>query len=414
MKKLISILIFLVTASLGASAQWYNFPINKEKQKTEQKAEQKVEQIVEQKAEPEIIKEEELNAPVTPDPANEEYSSDMPEVINVAMLLPIQTAGKANSNYLEMYAGGLLALRDLGAEGTKVNLSIFDSADEDKLITPEMLAGSDVIIGPVSTGNILEILSRCPDGKRIISPLEPKVAALTDSCNVVQAPSSWADQIDGMLDWIRDDMIPGDDLVLVKDSSETTYSEQTRYLISRLEASGLKYKTSRLASDIPASAIGTTRYIVASDRDSYIATAIRQIGIASATLKSGSKCVYLTSKMRNAKGIDQQYLYKAGARVTMSYFTDYNDRAVKDFILAYRSLYSDEPASFAFQGYDTVRYFVGACAKYGRQWYMKLPETGLYKGLQTNFEFKECDKAGQMNRAVKRVVYNPDMSTTVQ
>lgn len=426
MKKIISILSLLVMVSSGASAQWYLFPLEKEKQKEQKKTEEK-------KTQPEAtVPAKELEAPVTVSLETEDgflqisenpeaeadscevYSLDIPEEINLAMLLPIRTTGKTSSNFLEMYAGGLLALRDLGREGLKVNLSIFDCADEEKLITGEVLERNDVIIGPVASEDILGILSRCSDRKRLVSPLDPKAESLADSCNVIQAPSSWKAQVDGLLDWVREEFVPGDDLVLVKDTAETAFSEQTLYLLSKLEESGLKYKTSYLASGVTPSAIGTTRYLVASDRDGYIATAVRQIGLAAVRNKAGSSCVYLTSKMRNAKGVDQQYLYKAGAKVSMSYFTDYDDQAVKDFILSYRALFKDEPASFAFQGYDTVKYFAEACSKYGRQWYMKLPEAGLYKGLQSNFEFHETDGTGQANKAVKRVIYNPDMSTTIQ
>lgn len=423
MKKIASILSLLMMVSFGASAQWYLFPLEKEKQKTEEKKEQpkpatpvrelEAPVTVSSEAEDEGFWQEPDTVPVEADSC-EVYSLDIPEEINLTMLLPIQTAGKTNSNFIEMYAGGLLALRDLGREGLKVNLSVFDCVDEDNLIGADILESSDVIIGPVSSENILGILSRCPDRKRIVSPLDPKAASLADSCNVIQAPSSWTAQIDGMLDWVREEFAPGDDIVLVKDTAEAAFSEQTRYLLSKLEESGLNYKTTYLASGITPSAIGTTRYLVASDRDGYIATAVRQIGIAAVKRKAGASCVYLTSKMRNAKGVDQQYLYKAGAKVTMSYFTDYNDEAVKDFILSYRALFHDEPASFAYQGYDTVRYFVEACSKYGRQWYMKLPESELHKGLQSNFKFGETDGAGQINKAVKRVVYSPDMSTAVQ
>lgn len=428
MKKIITILAIAMMASSGASAQWYLFPLEKEKQKQEKAAKEKNGQVKP------VSPAKELEAPVTVPEAEtvedspvllpedgpaaadscETYSLDIPEEINLTMLLPFQTAGKTNPNFLEMYAGGLLALRDLGKEGIKINLSVFDCKDEDALISGDVLAGSDVIIGPVSSEDILGVLSRCPERKRIVSPLEPKAASLTDSCNVVQAPSSWKAQVDGLFDWVMEEFVPGDDLVLVKDSAEAVFSEQTLYLLSKLDESGMKYKTSYLASGVTPSAIGMTRYLVASDRDGYIATAIRQIAMAAAKNKEGASCVYLTSKMRNAKGMDQECLFKAGAKVTMSYFTDYDDQAVKDFILSYRALFQDEPASFAFQGYDTVSYFVRACARHGRQWYMKLPENDPYKGLQSNFMFGQSDGAGQMNKAVKRVCYNPDMSTSTK
>lgn len=426
MKKIISILVLLVTVSFGAGAQWYLFPLEKAKQKQQEKENAaKTEAAKKAEAEEPV---RELAAPVTVFDAEElpgmespevsdsieVYAADIPDVINVSLLLPIQASGKVSSNFLEMYAGAAIAARDLGRQGIKMNLNVHDCVGEKDAITGEMLAGSDVTIGPVSADQILATLATGPERGRIVSPLEPKAAALADSCNVIQAPSSWTDQVDGLIAWIKEEYVAGDDVVLVKDTVENSIGEQSAYLLERLQESGLRYKTTYLASGVAPSSVGCTRYILASDRDAYIATALRQISLASMKNKNIRTCVYLTSRMRSAKGVDQQNLYKAGAKVTASYYIDYSDEAVKDFILAYRALFKDEPASFAFQGYDTVNYFTRMCAKYGRQWYMKLSEAPEFKGLQSNYSFKETEMAGQVNRAVKRIVYRPDMSADVQ
>ena len=426
MKKIISILALIVMASSGANAQWYLFPLEKAKQKQQEKentAKAEAAKEAETKEQP-----LELAAPVTvsdaqelPDAecpeisdSTEVYSHDVPDVINVSMFLPIQASGKVSSNFLEMYAGATIAARDLGRQGIKMNLNVHDCVDEKDSINEDILAASDVTIGPVSADQILATLATGPERGRIISPLEPKAASLADSCNVIQAPSSWTDQIDAMIAWVKEDFSAGDDIVLVKDTVENSIGEQSLYLLDRLKDSGLRYKTTYLARSVAPSAVGCTRYILASDRDAYIATALRQIGLASMKNKNIRTCVYMTSRMRNAKGVDQQNLYKAGAKVTASYYIDYSDEAVKDFILAYRALFKDEPASFAFQGYDTVNYFTRMCAEYGRQWYMKLPEAPEFKGLQSNFNFDQGNRTGQVNKAVKRIVYRPDMSTDVQ
>ena len=53
------------------------------------------------------------------------------------------------------------------------------------------------------------------------------------------------------------------------------------------------------------------------------------------------------------------------------------------------------------------------CTEYGRQWYKKLPEK-YGRGLQADFKFSDDDKAGAVNEAVRRIVYNPDLSLTLQ
>lgn len=427
MKRLVSILIFILTLSLSASAQWYLFPEREKKAKQAEKQQTEKTKTETKDSTAPAVTPRELDAPVTvfenpeatpetaqPADSLDLFVLDIPETVNVTMLLPVHTAEKPSSNFLEMYAGGMLAARDLGKQGVKVNLSVYDCIDEDSAISESVLADSDVIIGPVSTEDITRILDRCPAGKRIVSPLEPKAAALADSCGIVQAPSSWADQIDELIAWVAEENMAGDAIVLVRDTVAAGAGEQAAYLVRKLQESGMKYTSTYLASSAAPSATGCTRYIIASERDAYVATALRQIGVATMKRKDAPTAVYLTSKMRNAKGVEPQYLYKSCARVTASYFTDYDNEAVKDFILSYRALFKDEPASFAYQGYDTVSYFTKACVQFGRQWYKKLPENPAFSGLQSSFRFEEMEGVGQANRAVRRIVYNPDMSTTVK
>ena len=50
----------------------------------------------------------------------------------------------------------------------------------------------------------------------------------------------------------------------------------------------------------------------------------------------------------------------------------------------HRSLFNAEPSQFAFQGYDTARYFVVRCIRYGKGWTNKLG-TERSSGLHTDF-----------------------------
>ena len=426
MKRFISILALLLMIPLGASAQWYLFPLDKKTQekkdttakvklavpaeKTE-KAEKTVTPVPETYTFSNEVQEPEMEA--EPLDTSDVYMLDMPDVMDIAMILPLNVSEKPSSNFLGMYAGGLLAARDLGREGLKINFNIYDSADKSNPLTGGIFDGSDLVIGPVSTNEILSATEIADRRTRIISPLEPKAASLTDSCHVIQAPASWYDQVDKLVEWIQDECVIGDEVVVIKDTVQGGMGEQAAYLMTKIASSGLRHKTVNSASLVPPSSIGNTRYVIASDRDAFISAAVRQIGASTIRRKTGNVYLYLTSKMRNAKGVDVKQLYLANARVTMNYFIDYSDPKVKDFILAYRALFKDEPDSFAFQGYDCVHYFATMCAKYGRRWYKKLPEYSE-RGLQSNFQFEDSETAGQINRAVRKVIYGRDNSIIVQ
>ena len=122
--------------------------------------------------------------------------------------------------------------------------------------------------------------------------------------------------------------------------------------------------------------------------------------------------LYSSSKVRSCVGPDVFDLYTANTRLCASYFIDYEDPAVKDFIIAYRSLLQSEPGSFAFQGYDTVRYYAAASARFGRRWSRRLPEYS-HKGLQADFRFDYDVADGMQNIAVRRIVYHPDLTVSL-
>ena len=146
---------------------------------------------------------------------------------------------------------------------------------------------------------------------------------------------------------------------------------------------------------------------MASDRDSFLASSVRSLSIQGAL--NDNVVLYGTSRVRT-NGTGPNDLHNVNAHLTSAYFIDYEDPAVRAFILAYRALFNNEPGSFAFQGYDTMRYFVTMCTKYGREWYKKLPEY-RQKGLQSDFRFTE--ESPRINQAARRVVYNKDLTTTL-
>ena len=132
---------------------------------------------------------------------------------------------------------------------------------------------------------------------------------------------------------------------------------------------------------------------------------VRALSIEGA--RNNGVILYGTSRTRT-NGVNQTDLHNTEAHLTVSYFIDYDDPAVRKFILAYRSLYKNEPGSFAFQGYDTMHYFVTMCAKYGRRWHKKLASYGE-TGLQADFRYTRDH--GRINQAARRIVYRPDLTT---
>ena len=410
MKKTLPIIFILCLLPLCSSAQWYLFPGKKKNAKTEAKAKDSLKvQTKEASADVFEIKEE---APVDSLVQDDDiYLFEDVDQIRITLALPLAAGSeKPSDNFIEMYCGALLAARDLGEQGVRTSIRLIDTAEEE--IRREDIEEADVFVGPVSLNDVRKALEICPRGKTIISPLDQKCAPLADSYALVQCPSDWEAQIDELIRWVEDDLGMLDEVILLRDSTIAGNGEQTNYLIDRLNASHLRYSTTSSLSKVQFNKLLKYRVIVASDKDPFIASSVKEAAIAN---KAGIAeiTLYSTSRAKTSMGPNIIDIHNANARLASSYYIDYDSQDVRTFVRRYRALFDAEPGSFAFQGYDIVRHFALQCDKWGKRWPKKLSEQSG-KGLQSDFDFRRKEGKGSKNTAVRRVCYNRDMSTTLK
>ena len=122
--------------------------------------------------------------------------------------------------------------------------------------------------------------------------------------------------------------------------------------------------------------------------------------------------IYCPSRVRNYENLNVELLHNASAHITTNYYVDYDSPEVRSFVFSYRALFKTEPNSFAFHGYDTMKYFTRMCSVYGREWYKRI-DTYRGKGLQSDFSFTLVAD-GALNHACRRIVYNPDFTVSVR
>lgn len=412
MKKVCTLLLLLCSLSVSACAQWYLFPGKKKQQQTETPADSMTafrDSLLMRDAQTQqdsTVLADSLSAEAVV--LDDVFMLDIPSVIHIGLVLPLQASeAKPSTNFLDLYSGALLALRDLGATGLQADLQVFDSADGKIAVPSSLIDESDVILGPVSYDEMHQALPQCTPGKVLISPLEPKTAPLAADHPMVQAPAPWTAQIDELVQWMGQEILPGAPVYVVRDTATVIQGEQSAYLMTRLQDRMVNYKSVISVRDIPFEKNRPVNVLIASDRDNFITSTVKFLGIEGA--RNGNVTLYGTSRIRT-NGTAQTDLHHLNAHLTSAYFIDYDDPAVEKFILAYRALFQNEPGSFAFQGYDAMHYFVSICARYGRQWYKKLPYYDE-RGLQSDFRFNE--ETPRVNQAVRRIVYHPDLTTSV-
>ena len=346
------------------------------------------------------------------------FVADIPEVINVSILLPFGAGGVADSKSVDFYSGALLAARDLGNKGIRMDINAYDIADGK--LTYSMVNNADVVLGPVSEADVMAAARMATAGRYIISPLEPRTAGMADTLRVVQAPTPARTQAEDAVRWAVSDMVPGDCLVLIREKDKLP-GETAQALIKALQESGQSFST--ISYDLldglqiqpvfveNSSPEGTTRYLIASDEESFVNDAVRNINLMA--YKKQAVALYGPSRLRSYATIETENLHNVCSHISTTYQTDYMSPSVQAFIMAYRALYGAEPNQFAFHGYDCLTYFVTMCSRYGRNWFQRLPAEGGH-GLQTDFSFGLAPRAGQVNQAVRRVVYTPEFETVLQ
>lgn len=339
--------------------------------------------------------------------------------VNFSLILPLNAGGKVSEVNMDFYSGVLMAVKDMEADGLKVNMNVYDLSAG---IPPiDALVKDDFVLGPVASRDIEAILQRVDGRVPVISPLDQKAGTLAANYrNFIQAPTPVENQYDDLGRWVKEDYREGEQILFIseKGAGNVTASVAIRTSMAQQE---LPYEILSYAivegRGIPnilteKMVKGTVnRVVVASESEAFIGDVIRNLGIMMG--KGYDIVMYAPSKVRTFDTIDGSAYHQASLHISTSYFVDYESPAVDRFVKTYRALFQTEPSQFAFQGYDTARYFASTCARYGYAWTHMLGQNQVSL-LHTDFQFSADGNDNHQNTAVRRIVYQKDFMTTLQ
>ena len=338
--------------------------------------------------------------------------------VDFSLLLPLKAADGSSEINMDFYSGVLMALKDLESEGIKIHSHVYDLYAG--MPDTEALCRSDFVLGPIANRDLEAVLMRLDGRVPVISPLDQKAGALGMVYrNFIQAPAGADNQYEDLGQWVLEDMGQADKILFVteKNAGSVMASVSIR---SALAHRGLDYQIlnygiseGRQVPDSLARTMvrgGVNRVIVASESEPFVGDVVRNLGIM---LGKGYPVVmYAPSKTRNFDSIDGSALHDLSAHISTSYHVEYGSPQVDRFVGAYRALFRTEPSQFAFQGYDTARYFILRVARYGNNWTQKLGQERS-RGLHTDFLFDADENQNRHNVAVRRIIYQADYTTTL-
>ena len=336
--------------------------------------------------------------------------------INATLLLPFKATGNtASKSNMDFYSGALIAIRELGESGIDINLNVYDVANGTFGATKHELESSDIVIGPVAATDINRLYSIAPNIKALVSPLDPKAEELTERYGtMVHAPASRTAQYQDIAQWIKEDMMPGDKVIVISEK-EARKGDEGKLIRAAVDSAHIAYtpfsysilEGRKIQEPLEAkmNAEGTNRVVIASDSEAFVNDVIRNLNL---TIHNKFNVVlYAPAKIRTFETIEIENFHNTNLHASLTYYIDYDNDAVKTFIMKYRAMFMTEPTQFAFQGYDVTRYFMGLCAKYGDDWMTNAEDAAM---LQSTFDLKPCGNGGYINTGIRRIVYGAEYS----
>lgn len=334
------------------------------------------------------------------------------------LLLPLKATGSSGSkSNMDFYSGALLAAHDLKEAGIDVRLNVYDIAGGNTDIPGGVLSSSDVIIGPVSATDISKVFSLTSDLSALVSPLDQKVEKIIPSYSrLIQAPASQQAQFTDVVLWISEDLQPEDKVIVISEK-EARQSDAGRLLRATIDSYGISYTPFSYSilegrNILPAleskmTQTGTNRIVIASESEAFVNDAVRNLNLA--IHDKYNLVLYAPAKIRSFETIEVENFHNTSLHASLTYYIDYEDERVQDFISKYRAMFNTEPTQFAFQGYDMMRFFNTLAARFGNLWPQMLEnaDAGL---LQSNMRLRRTGSGSHTNTGTRRIVYGKDYS----
>lgn len=364
------------------------------------------------------FEEEDMNLETAFDDKDEEEETTIlsKSTIQATVLLPLKATGNSSSkSNMDFYSGLLLAARELGESGINIDMNVYDIANGSFGATRDELETSDMIIGPVAAGDINRLYTVAPGIKALVSPLDPKAEQLTERYStMVHAPAPRMAQYEDVANWIKEDLMPGDKVIVISEK-EARKGDEGRILRAVIDSAHITYtpfsysilegRKIQEPLETEMTTEGFNRVVVASESEAFVNDVVRNLNL---TIHNKFNVVlYAPAKIRTFETIEIENFHNTNLHASLTYYIDYNDPEVRKFIKKYRTLFHTEPTQFAFQGYDVAKYFLGLCAKYGEDWMRYAEDASM---LQSTFDLKPLGNAGYINNGIRRIVYGKEYS----
>ncbi len=345
--------------------------------------------------------------------------------LSLAYVLPLELNDtvKVNANFMDFYAGSLLAANNLKEKGFNLSITLIDQSSCGSIenMAQTMAGKQDIIYGPVKSSDMERILPFINQESLVVSPMDPNGEKLAGThSNVLHAPANASVQINNLINWLGSKHAADTNVVVIfeKEGSDTSLVRISREL---MQEKGIVYKELSygilegreiLERVMKLMEPGKNNFVfVASNNEAFVNDAVRNLNLLCTNpVEENRRVITLfgTPRWRNFETIEVELFHRMNLHLSLPYFIDYGSKPVQDFLMKYRALYNAEPTPFAYQGYDITTYTVEQIGKHGKGSH-NVKKLDSSKMLQSNYNFTES----LLNSATVNIIYNNDFTITV-
>lgn len=342
----------------------------------------------------------------------------------VSLIIPADARNSTEegqvANFIDFYQGFLLAVNDVKEMGLSLNLEVIDSKayqNSYQIVSTGKLNSSELIVGPIFSSEIEGILDFASEREiPVVSPMDHLAEKyINGNPFFIQLPISAANQQRTLLR-----RIPyGSHITLFyeKGGRDGEMLELTKAILNELGITFNEFSYAllegRTVRERLASLLDSQRensVVIISESEAFVSDILRNMNLISS--RNGYKVtLFGLPKWRTFESVDIDYYHTMNLHLALQYYVDYRNEDVKRFLARYRALYGNEPTPYAFQAYDTGRYFLEKIFRYGAGFPERINEYDTSRFLQSDFRFfRQGDNSGLSNLGVRVVVYRPDYS----
>lgn len=324
--------------------------------------------------------------------ADEAMAMDMDKLIRGDDELPNKT-----SIALSFYEGALIAIDSLKKQKLNAKIFVYDIDDKDsmnieKILKKPELLKMDLMIGPLYGSSFTPFSKFAKEHSiPIVSPFIQANKILFSNAYVCKALPSNTLQVEHVAHYVIDSFSTQNVILVdngrIREASFVGAFKTTANADLKSRGINDTVKQAKGISGVEGmlSSSKTNVVVLPSVDQSYVTEFVRSLRSKREKFKV---VLFGLQNWTTFDNLDIEYLNDLSLHISSNSFVDYDNAATKMMINKYRVKYKTEPDMYVYQGFDVSYYFISELQKQGTGFLKNISE-GNYKGVQTNYNFKQ-------------------------